>query len=48
MEYIQNNPHYTPSDLDMLTDKQLNVLRIYMNLNNKNKHKMVETPIFKV
>jgi len=33
-------------DEGIYTDKELNILEIYQNFNNKNKHKMVSIPIF--
>jgi NAD+ synthase len=33
-------------DKGIYTDKELNILEIYQNFNNKNKHKMVSIPIF--
>ena len=48
MEYLENNPDYNLNDLFFLTKKELKVFKIYSNLNNKNKHKMVSTPIFKI
>jgi NAD+ synthase len=33
-------------DKNIYTDKEHNILEIYQNFNNKNKHKMVSIPIF--
>jgi NAD+ synthase len=40
MSYLESK------DQDFLTERQKEVLEIYTNLNNKNKHKMLNIPIF--
>ena len=40
MSYLESR------DQDFLTERQKEVLEIYTNLNNKNKHKMLNIPIF--
>tara|TARA_R100000458_G_C8241367_1_gene220356 strand:- start:244 stop:1020 length:777 start_codon:yes stop_codon:yes gene_type:complete len=42
MSYLEN------SDDENLTDRQKEVLEIYLSFNTKNKHKMVEIPIYKL
>jgi NAD+ synthase len=48
MEYIEHNPDFELNDLITFSNRELNVFKIYNELNNKNNHKMVATPIFKV
>lgn len=45
MEWAMTN--FQKVDLKKLNNRQLEVLKIYENFNNKNKHKMVQIPIFK-
>jgi len=46
MEYLDTTPH----DLVTLnlTDREREVLKIYLSFNKRNKHKMVDIPIFKI
>jgi NAD+ synthase len=38
---------YTPKEDDFLTNREQEVLQIYNNLHNQNKHKMEPIPVFK-
>ena len=47
MEYLENNT-YEKGIASDLSDRKKEVLKIYNNFHKKNKHKMVEVPIFKI
>lgn len=44
MEYVRMNPTYSPADLESLSVREQNVLRIYLSRHSMNKHKMVRIP----
>jgi NAD+ synthase len=44
MHYLENN---NEQNLDSLSEREKEVIKIFKSLNSKNKHKMVEIPIFK-
>jgi phosphate uptake regulator len=44
MYYLENN---NEENLDSLSERDKEVIKIFKSLNNKNKHKMVEIPVFK-
>lgn len=46
MIYSDSNPYYTPEDLETLSERQLQVLRIYKNRHDSNLHKMNPIPVF--
>jgi NAD+ synthase len=46
MKFVENNTINNPN-IELLTKRQSEVLKIYKKFNNNNKHKMVEIPIFK-
>lgn len=46
MIYTTSNPYHTYKDLESLSERQIQVLRIYKNRHNSNLHKMVPIPIF--
>jgi len=51
MEFIANNPRgfaYSPEDLNLLTDRQREVLQIYRTRHFANKHKMEMPPVCSV
>jgi NAD+ synthase len=46
MNYIERNPHYTVWDLNLLSEREQEVLVIYKDFNSRNSHKMNPIPVF--
>jgi NAD+ synthase len=47
MQFLEKNPYFSPSDLNLLTPREKEVIIIYKTFHSRNLHKMQSIPIFK-
>ncbi len=48
MEFAEENPFFSPEDLEKLSPREQEVLHIYLDRHRKNLHKMNPIPVFKI
>ena len=48
MDFVEKKPYYSPEDLEKLSEREREVLRIYRRRHDQNEHKMLPIPVFKL